>query len=92
MPQLDMGPTRLTPLDAEIRAQAQRWLALWQQQGRSLEEQRTTELRKLDDESAARIAVELVWRLGTLGDHRGGDDGVGLVSIKQALDMVGRRR
>ncbi len=80
------------PLDPETRSQARRWLDTWGWLGRSLEDLHTKDLRALDDTSAARIAVELVWPLGTLGDHRGGDDGAGLLSIKQALRTLGRRR
>jgi hypothetical protein len=72
--------------------QLARWLDDWRRMEPLLESERTRELQALTDEDAARIAVDLVWPMGTLGDDPGGDDGAGLeviVALQQA--QAGRR-
>ena len=78
-------PSAPPVIDPVTRAQLGQWLATWQRMGPILEAERTAELQALTEVEAARIAVELVWPMGTLGDHRGGDDAEGLVAIKDAL-------
>lgn len=68
------------------------WLDQWQRVGPSLEAERLERLCSLDDVESGRIARELVWPMGTLGDHRGGDDAAGLVPLKEALQKLGQRR
>ena len=66
------------------------WLENWKRVGPILEAERIEALQRLDDAEAARIARDLVWPIGTLGDERGGDDGEGLVPMKNALRSLGR--
>ena len=80
------------PVDAKARAQMKQWLDNWQRVGPILEAERLDQLRRLDDEESARIARDLVWPMGTLGDDRGGDDASGLVPMKDALRQLGTRR
>jgi hypothetical protein len=80
---LTSGGQRL-PLDAEGRAQMKRWLDQWKRSGTVLDAQRLEELRGLDDIEAARIACDIVWPMGTLGDP-GGDDAAGIVPMQAVL-------
>ena len=80
------------PLDAETHAQMKQWLDNWKRVGPLLEAERLEKLRRLDDTESARIACDLVWPMGTLGDHRGGDDAAGIVPMKEALGKLGMRR
>jgi hypothetical protein len=72
-------PTVVT--DSEVRRQLEQWLDDWSRVGPALDAERTAELRAMTDAEAARIAVEIVWPMGALGEHRGGDDGEGLEVI-----------
>jgi hypothetical protein len=73
------------PYDAAARAATAEWLAGWARNGPLLEERRLAELRQLTDADVARIAVELVWPMALVGP---GDDGEGLVAIKDALKLL----
>jgi len=68
------------------------WIDNWRSVSPWLEAARLEELRGLDDAESARIARDLVWPMGTLGSDRGGDDGAGLVRMKDALQRLGARR
>jgi hypothetical protein len=85
-----MAPDAL-PLDAEGRAQMKRWLETWKRLGPILDAERVEGLRRLDDAESARIARDLVWPMGTLGDYRGGDDAAGIEPMKDALRKLGPR-
>ena len=77
------------PPDADVRAQMRRWLDNWKRMGPGLEAERITRLQQLDDVESARIAREIVWPMGTLGDHRGGDDGAGILPLMEAVRKLG---
>lgn len=79
------------PFDDKARAQMKEWVDNWKRVGPILEAERVAELRGLSETESARIAVELVWPMGTLGDHRGGDDAAGLMPMKDALLKLGAR-
>jgi hypothetical protein len=75
--------------DENARAQTAAWLGLWARNGSDLEALRVTELRRLTEETSARIAVELVWPMAPPGS---GDDGAGIRTMRVALDRLSRRR
>ena len=79
-------------IDTETRARMKQWLDNWRSVSPLLEAELLEELRRLDDAESARIARDLVWPMGTLGSDRGGDDGAGLVPMKDALQQIGPRR
>ena len=79
-------------IDAETRRQMKQWLDQWKRAGPILEGERLERLRQLDDAESARIACDLVWPMGTLGDHRSGDDAAGLEPMKAALGKLGPHR
>ena len=81
----------VNPADPEVRAQMKQWLDQWARVAPILEAERLENLRALDEAEAGRISRELVWPLGTLGDHRGGDDGAGLIPVIEALRRLGNR-
>lgn len=82
-------PSGPRPLDADSRARMKQWVDNWAQTGPILEAERLARLRQLDDAESARIARDIVWPMGTLGDHRGGDDAAGIVPMKEALRKLG---
>jgi hypothetical protein len=79
-------------IDTETRARLKHWIDNWRRVSPLLEAERLEALRGLDDPEPARIARDLVWPMGTLGSDRGGDDGAGLVRMKDALRQLGARR
>lgn len=68
------------------------WIDNWRRVSPLLEAERLEALRGLDEAESARIARDLVWPMGTPGSDRGGDDGAGLVPMKDALRQLGARR
>jgi hypothetical protein len=81
-----MGQAR--PFDEDARRATARWLESWSRMAPLLEARRVAELRQLTDESAARIAVDLVWPLAPTGP---GDDGAGLTPMHVVLQRLSRR-
>jgi hypothetical protein len=79
-------------MDAETRHQMKQWLDHWKRVAPILEANRLERLRQLDDAESARIACDLVWPMGTLGGHRGGDDAAGLQPMKNVLQKLGPLR
>ena len=65
------------------------WVDNWARVGPILEAERLARLRQLDDAESARIARDVVWPMGTLGDHRGGDDAAGILPMKEAVRKLG---
>ncbi len=61
------------------------WLALWARNGPELERGRVADLQRLTDESAARIALDLVWPMAPIGP---GDAGAGLRLIRAVLERL----
>ena len=91
-PMVQEAPNAVRPFDDRARAQMKEWIDQWKRAGPILEARRVAELRALSEAEAARIAVELVWPMGTLGDRRGGDDATGLMAMKDALSKLAMRR
>jgi len=75
----------VSPFDADARRLTSEWLALWAREGPELERRRVADLRALTDESAARIAVDLVWPMAPAGP---GDAGAGLRLLRDVLERL----
>lgn len=73
------APVDLT--NPDVRAQMKQWVEQWKRIAPVLDAERTAALQAMTEADAARIAVEIVWPIGTLGEYRGGDDGAGLEAI-----------
>jgi hypothetical protein len=76
------------PFDAAARAATAEWLAGWARTGPLLEARRLAELRLLTEADAARVAFDLVWPMAPVGP---GDQGEGLIAIKDALQRLSAR-
>lgn len=66
-----------------------RWVDQWKIAGPMLDAERLAGLRRLTETEAARIAVELLWPMAPVG---GGDDGAGIVPMKDALRRLAAAR
>jgi hypothetical protein len=75
-----------SPSTEEARAQMRQWLENWRHVGAILEQERIDRMRALTDADAARIACDL-WRFAQPGR---GDDGEGLLALKDALRKLRR--
>ena len=83
-----MTPPSVPPFDDEARAGMKRWVDEWRRVGPLLEARRVAELRRLSEEEAARIAVELLWPMARIGE---GDAGEGLTAMRDALRRLASR-
>lgn len=83
-----MTPPTVPPFDDEARSAMKRWADEWRRVGPLLDARRVAALRRLTEEDAARIAVELLWPMARVGE---GDAGEGLAAMRNALRQLASR-